>query len=60
MPLEGCEAALNPQRGLFQFIIGAILRNDVHLAEWRGGITETWEGMKHKVWTNAPVLKKVQ
>ena len=37
-----------------------VLRNDVHLVEWRGGITEIWEGMKHKVWTNNfPVLKEV-
>ena len=55
-----CEATLNPQWGLFQFIIGALLRNDVHVVECRGSITEIWEGMKRKVWTNnAPVLKQV-
>ena len=40
------------RKGLFQLIIGALLRNDVHSVERRGGITEIWEGMKHKVWTN--------
>ena len=58
-PEENLWGCPQPTIRSFQFIIGALRRNYVHSVEWRGGITEIGEGLKHKVWTNnAPLLKK--